>query len=468
MALVPLPAAAEGTTAVCDEVAPAPFEDRDRVADAHVEAVDCLHELDVLTGRIDADGVRRLHPSDDLTRGQLAGLLHRLLAHTGDVADLPPPREPRFDDVDAGHVFDEEIHALAAAGIIEGTEQGGFHPGAPVRRDQAAALLVRALGWATQTNPTPHGGPYFSDLAGEVHRDAVRFAFEHGIVEGTRRPCGEGGGRFSPSLPIERQQSASLLARALSSLDDIAAEVPGSRTPDETCPPPVWEPRISEARAYADARDGSVSFAAIGTDGELVGSRSAVGVPAASVLKVMFLVAYLRQPDVRDRDLTDAERELLGPMIRRSANEPATEIADHLGQAPMERLAERVGMHDFTYTRPWGSSTVSARDQARLLRELPELLPDRHREYALGLLADVVPEQRWGVGELELGAWTLHFKGGWGSGSGAVNHQVALLRHPDGVEVALAVLTTSSPGHEYASETLRETFRRLLTDLPRD
>ena len=34
----------------------------------------------------------------------------------------------------------------------------------------------------------------------------------------------------------------------------------------------------------------------------------------------MFLVAYLRQKSVRDRELTPDESELLSPMIRRSDN----------------------------------------------------------------------------------------------------------------------------------------------------
>jgi hypothetical protein len=99
-------------------------------------------------------------------------------------------------------------------------------------------------------------------------------------------------------------------------------------------PGPVWLPAVAAARAYAEGRAGSVSFAAIGTDGELLGHRAGTVVGQASVLKVMFPAAYLREPDVGDRALGPADRQLLEPMIRRSANAPAAEIADRLGPDP--------------------------------------------------------------------------------------------------------------------------------------
>lgn len=228
-----------------------------------------------------------------------------------------------------------------------------------------------------------------------------------------------------------------------------------------------WRPRLEPARTYAEQRAGSVSFAVIGTGGVLRGERAATPVVAMSVLKVMFLTAYLRQPSVRDRPLRDSDRDLLRPMIRRSDNASATRIADMVGARRMNRLAERAGMRDFAYTRPWGNTRTSARDQARFMFDLREHLPPRHRAYALRLLTRIVDEQRWGIGEIDTGSWTAHFKSGWGSGSGAADHQVVLLRHPDGSRVALTVMTTGNPSHDYATRTIRGVLRRLLADLPR-
>ncbi|MPZ72206.1 MAG: hypothetical protein GEU74_03095 [Nitriliruptorales bacterium] len=228
----------------------------------------------------------------------------------------------------------------------------------------------------------------------------------------------------------------------------------------------TWQPKLATAVEYAQARHGSISFAAIGTDGRLRGYRADTRVPAASVLKVMFMVAYLRRPSVRYRDLNDDDRALLGPMIRRSDNATATRIADILGHRPMYRLADRAGMRDFSYTRPWGLSRTSARDQARFMYSLRRHIPTRHRTYAFGLLARIVESQRWGVGRVDTAGWRKHFKGGWGSGTGAVDHQVVQLRRRSGRHVALTVMTTGSPSHRYGKRTLRGVFARLLANLP--
>jgi beta-lactamase class A len=239
-----------------------------------------------------------------------------------------------------------------------------------------------------------------------------------------------------------------------------------SLSPPATAGGARWRPTLDAAIEYAQGRAGSISFAAIGTGGHLHGYRGATTVPMVSVIKVMFLVAYLRMPSVRERDLRDSERAMLGPMIRRSDNTAATQIANIVGPSRMYRLARRAEMRDFSYTRPWGSSRTSARDQARFLFELRTHIPRRHRAYAFRLLANIVDSQRWGIGRVATPGWRKLFKGGWGSGSGAVDHQVVQLRRRDGTHVSVAVMTTGSPSHDYAKRTLRRVFGKLLADLP--
>lgn len=463
--VAPGSSAAANAAEPCEETPEAPFVDRDRVAEVHRAAVDCLWDLGILQGVIGDDGRRYLRPGAAVTRGQVAGLLARLLRTDRDDA-LPDQQRPRFDDVPEGHTFDDEVHALAAAGVVEGTDDDRFDPSVAVRRDQSASLLMRSAAYAADRSLAPTGGPYYLDVRSGVHRDAVETAFEHGIAEGVRRPCGDGQGRFAPARSTQRQEVATLLVRVLASLDDLRAGEGGDERPDAACPEPVWHPSVIDAREYAQQRTGAVSFAAVGTDGEMVGYRSGTQVAAASVIKVMFLAAYLRQPDVRDRDLRQADRDLLEPMIRRSANAPATTIADRLGPGPIERLAADAGMRDFAYTRPWGLSQTSARDQAAFLLELEQLLPERHRGYAMQLLTEIVDDQRWGIGQVPTPGWTAHFKGGWGSGTGAVNHQVVLLRHDEGTTVTVAVMTTDNASHDDGSDTLEGVFDRLLGDLP--
>jgi hypothetical protein len=76
----------------------------------------------------------------------------------------------------------------------------------------------------------------------------------------------------------------------------------------------------------------------------------------------------------------------------------------------------------------------------------------------------VVRPQRWGVGRVVPRGWKLFLKSGWGSGSGRVDHQVALLKRGR-KRVAVAIFTEFSPSHAYGKRTLRGVAARLLRGL---
>jgi hypothetical protein len=158
-----------------------------------------------------------------------------------------------------------------------------------------------------------------------------------------------------------------------------------------------------------------------------VGHRQDRPAPSASVLKAMLLVAYLQRGAVREQPLDRGQRRLLAPMVRWSSNVAASRVLGVIGLARMQQAAARWGMRRFRLGDPWGHSAITAREQARFWLHLDGRVPPRHRVYALRLLRTVVPAQRWGVARVTPRGWTLHFKGGWGSGSGAVDHQTALL-----------------------------------------
>ena len=215
---------------------------------------------------------------------------------------------------------------------------------------------------------------------------------------------------------------------------------------------------IAAARSYVATRPGTVAFA-VRTPSSFAGVREDRAFPSASVLKAMLLVAYARS--ARDRPLRADEKRLLSPMIRSSSNRAANVIFTRVGTAGLARLARTAGMGRFRPAGPvWGDSRITARDQTRLFLKLDRLLPPRHRAYGLRLLRTVVPAQRWGIGRVELPDWRVYFKGGWGSGSGAVDHQVALLVRGD-ERLAIAVLTAGNGTHAAGKETLEGIFRRL-------
>jgi hypothetical protein len=218
---------------------------------------------------------------------------------------------------------------------------------------------------------------------------------------------------------------------------------------------------VRAAVAYASTRAGEVSFA-VRTEHRTWGWRATRTVPSASVLKAMLLVAYLDDPRARDRSLGAADHRLIDPMIQRSDNTAASDVLAFVGSAGVYGVARRAGMQNFTLDPVvWGLSRIDAGDQTRFFLHIDRAVVPRHRATALHLLATVTPSQRWGIGQLRLPGWQLYFKGGWGSGSGAVEHQVALLRHGQ-VRLAVAVLITSSPSHAYAKQTLRGAFAALL------
>jgi hypothetical protein len=229
---------------------------------------------------------------------------------------------------------------------------------------------------------------------------------------------------------------------------------------------PAWAPHTREAAAYATTRPGTVAFA-VRTEKHVWGRDLDRPVQGASVVKALLLVAYLRHEDVRDRPLRRDEQKLLSPMIRWSNNDAASALVTRLGAEHVNGVAHRAGMGRFQLdTTVWGRSLITAREQSRFFLRIDTLVPARHRAYAMQLLGTVVHTQRWGIAEVAPRGWSLYFKGGWGSGRGLVDHQVALLTR--GRErVSVAVLTTTNGGHRAGKETLRGVFRRLLRGLAR-
>jgi hypothetical protein len=178
-------------------------------------------------------------------------------------------------------------------------------------------------------------------------------------------------------------------------------------------------------------------------------------------VKVLFMIALLREPGVRHDDLTASEKALLKPMIRRSDNQAANAVFNRVGQAALHRLADDIGLDRFTTQPTWGLTTITAASQARFFSEIERYLPKRHRDYAMRLLSRIVPSQRWGIPPVAPKHWRLYFKGGWsGRPSWRVN-QVMLLRRPPR-RFAIAILTREQPSKGYGERSIQGVAKRLL------
>ncbi|MGN6255771.1 MAG: serine hydrolase [Solirubrobacterales bacterium] len=223
-----------------------------------------------------------------------------------------------------------------------------------------------------------------------------------------------------------------------------------------------WHPNISAARRYAQQRAGRVAFAVIDQRGRFRGYHVRETAPMASTFKVMLLAGLLRKRG--EHSLRPSDRRLLGPMIRRSDSVAATTVRDMVGVRRIHRLARVAGMRDFQYNPVWGLSRSSPRDEVRFMYHLQRYVPGRHRAYARWLLSHVVRSQRWGIGRVVPSGWKLFLKGGWGSGSGRVDHQLALLKRGR-QRIGLAIFTQFDPDHAYGKQTLRGVAARLLRGL---
>ncbi len=227
----------------------------------------------------------------------------------------------------------------------------------------------------------------------------------------------------------------------------------------------LWHPKMKAARAYAHARNGDIAFA-VRTDYGFWAYRRNHQEWSASVLKAMLLVAYLNRPSVANRALNSYDKSLLYPMITHSNNDAADTVDGIVGNSGLDALARRVGMNRFVPVAfPWGASLITASDQTKFFLHIDRFTARRHRGYAMRLLASITPSQRWGIGEVAPRGWKLYFKGGWGYGTGLMDHQVVLLTRGC-ARLSVAVLTMYDGSHAYGKATLKGMFERLLTGLP--
>ncbi len=266
----------------------------------------------------------------------------------------------------------------------------------------------------------------------------------------------------SPHASMTRASPRGDAARSAAGSAPAECDVPGTRrTIDQ-----LWRPDMSAALADARGRVGDIAFA-VRTADRFYGYRASHVEWSASVVKAMLMVAYLDEPWVADRPIDAADNALLIPMITASNNDAADRVDEIVGSAGLDALARRVGMTQFSAAAPvWGESEITAADQTRFFLDIDRDVVARHRRYAMHLLASVIPSERWGIGELSPAGWTLYFKGGWGYGTGLLDHQVVLIKRGC-ARVAIAVLTMYDGSHAYGKQTLYDIFAALLRGFPR-
>ncbi len=229
------------------------------------------------------------------------------------------------------------------------------------------------------------------------------------------------------------------------------------------------------ARGIQAARRGRVSTVAVRVDdpaaGLSCGLNSSLHFDSASVVKVTILGALLRKAMDQHRYLTGTEAARARAMITRSDNAAASALWAELGRNYLQHFLNLAGMRQ-TYLGPggyWGLTQITASDQVLLLRLLlnsNSVLNTASRGYALGLMASVIPSQRWGVAAGAPTSLTAHIKNGWlprATYDWRV-HSIGVFTGRGG-GYSIVVLTQDDPTMAYGIATIEAIARVIHRDL---
>jgi Beta-lactamase enzyme family len=236
---------------------------------------------------------------------------------------------------------------------------------------------------------------------------------------------------------------------------------------------PALAGRIS--RGIEAARRGRESFVAVEVDdpgaGVVCRLDSGTHFDSASVVKVTILGTLLRDAQAAHRSLTLRERALAWAMITRSDNGAASALWDEDGRVRLQRFLDAAGMVH-TVLGPggaWGLTRITATDETRLLWLLLQpnrVLDTASRDYALALMADVIPSQRWGVPAGAPRSLVVHVKNGWlplSPFGWRINSIGGFTGH--GQRYTIVVLTQDNPTMAYGVSTVERIAEAVNRDL---
>lgn len=167
-----------------------------------------VKEISVLAtkGIIQGKTATEFGTNQQITRAEFAVLLARAL-------ELPLEQyEGKFRDVNASKKWAYAgVEAAARAGIVNGSADGMFNPDTPIKREEIAAMVMRAINYQDKAKLEGIKSPaHFNDhgLIGSFAIDSVYKAAAIGIIKGNN-------GNFNPKNNATRAEAAVMLYRAL-------------------------------------------------------------------------------------------------------------------------------------------------------------------------------------------------------------------------------------------------------------
>jgi beta-lactamase class A len=231
------------------------------------------------------------------------------------------------------------------------------------------------------------------------------------------------------------------------------------------------DPLGTAAASYLSARTGTVLAAVYDLrTGQTWSLGTGPPQAEASVVKLDVLETLLAE---RGGGLSASDESLAQQMIEDSDNDAATSLWYEVGgPSKIRSFNAAVGL---THTSPslcvvcagfpwpgWGLTTTVPADQIALLRELVTpgpLLTAAERSYALSLMENVTPSQRWGVSGGVPAQATVALKNGWlPLDSSDTDWQINSVGwiSGQGRNYLMAVLTTGNPSEQYGIDTVSQ------------
>jgi hypothetical protein len=299
-----------------------------------------------------------------------------------------------------------------------------------------------------------------------------------GPGSGSHRP-----GQSAPATPGSGPPADRLNATALS-------PVPSSKVKPAAAPATAAsgaghrDPFGAAAALYLSGRAGTV-LAAVYDVGTGQTWRLGLGQPQAeaSVVKLDVLETLLAERDQdKETGLSASDQSLAEEMIEDSDNAAATSLWYEVGgPAQIRSFNTEAGL---TNTAPsscvscpgfswpgWGLTTTTPDDQIALLRQLvtpSSLLTSAERDYALSLMENVTPSQRWGVSGGVPAQVTVALKNGWLPLQGTDgDYQINSVGWVSGGgrNYLMAVLTTGNPTEQYGIDTIDQLAAMVWQDM---
>ena len=191
--------------------------------------------------------------------------------------------------------------------------------------------------------------------------------------------------------------------------------------------------------------------------------------PMASSMKIPIMLTMLSQVEKQNRPLTDGEAQQLEAMIESSDNDAAESLYQEVGTA--SGVMDFLNSHELSGIIPdpttWGTSTASPQAMVDLLSALSagELLSATGTAYALSLMQNVVPDQRFGIGDTAPRRSIVSMKNGWLllDQGWAVNSS-GIVQTPR-ITYILSVYTMGGASQEGSMRIIRTICRQIATAL---